>query len=199
MLVFTKPFIAHFRSRRSGHILNISSLYGISSPPGSDIYAASKSALNTFTHNLASELRLFGVKVHLILPGCFYDTNIWPTEDLPPVHAVGPYTDLETQGIDIARFQRMRSAERKQAGESKKLAVRLYEIVAGVGLAGGALQDAKHPEWVWVPLGSDAGEGCKERLSEMLKCIDNLEPVWRSTDISGEPLTELFAKFGGGK
>lgn len=114
---------------------------------------------------------------------------------------LGPYTELETQGIDIVRFQRTRSADRKQAGDSKKLAAaRVYEIVTGVGLAGGAIQDAEHPESVWVlHLGSDAGEGCKWKSSEMLACIGRLEPVWRSTDISGERLMGLFSKFGGGK
>lgn len=196
MLIFSQPFIAHFRSRQAGHILNISSYWGVSSPPGADVYAATKSALNTFTHNLASELRLFGVKVHLILPGCFYDTNIWPSEDALPVASVGSYTDLNTQGIDAVRFQRHKSANRGQAGDTEELAVRIYEIVAGVGLAGDTIRDAKHPEWVWVPLGSDSGQDCKQRLSEMLQCIDALEPIWRSTDISGEPLAEMYSKFG---
>lgn len=196
MLAFSQPLITHFRSRRAGHILNISSYWGVSPPPGADVYGATKSALNIFTHNLASELRLFDVKVHLILPGCFYDTSIWPSEDAPPVHSVGPYTDLDTQGIDAVRFQRRRSAERGQAGDTEELAVRMYEIVAGIGLAGDTMRDAKHPEWVWVPLGSDSGEDCKQKLSEMLQCIDALEPVWRSTDISGEPLAQMCSKFG---
>lgn len=69
LLRVTKAIIPHMRQRRSGIIVNISSLAGKLVIPYQTHYSASKHAVEAFTEGLRQELRPFGVKVVGILPG----------------------------------------------------------------------------------------------------------------------------------
>jgi NAD(P)-dependent dehydrogenase (short-subunit alcohol dehydrogenase family) len=62
------------REQKSGHILQVSSIGGITAFPGIGLYHASKWALEGFSQSLAGELAGFGVHVTLIEPGG-YDTD----------------------------------------------------------------------------------------------------------------------------
>ena len=57
------------RTRRSGLIINISSISGRISPFGSGAYAASKHAVEAISEAFAQELSAFGVRVALVEPG----------------------------------------------------------------------------------------------------------------------------------
>ncbi|GAA3792667.1 SDR family NAD(P)-dependent oxidoreductase [Sphaerisporangium flaviroseum] len=58
-----------FRENRGGHVINISSILGLTSFPGWGLYCAGKYALEGLTESLAAEVADFGVKVNLIEPG----------------------------------------------------------------------------------------------------------------------------------
>ncbi|MFD2029048.1 SDR family NAD(P)-dependent oxidoreductase [Promicromonospora aerolata] len=58
-----------FRERRSGHVVNVSSVVGLVPFPGWGLYAAGKFALEALTESLAAEVGDHGVRVHLIEPG----------------------------------------------------------------------------------------------------------------------------------
>jgi NAD(P)-dependent dehydrogenase (short-subunit alcohol dehydrogenase family) len=60
------PFL---REQGSGHILQVSSIGGISAFPGIGAYHASKWALEAISQSLAQEVAGFGIKVTLIEPG----------------------------------------------------------------------------------------------------------------------------------
>lgn len=64
------------RPRKSGKIINISSVSGFSAPPAFSAYASTKWALEAFSESLSQELKLFGIDVHLIEPGT-YNTPIF--------------------------------------------------------------------------------------------------------------------------
>jgi NAD(P)-dependent dehydrogenase (short-subunit alcohol dehydrogenase family) len=66
--------LPHFRARKNGFYLNISSIAGLSCSTGFGIYGASKAALNLLSDLLGDEVKDFGVKVTTVLPGPF-DTN----------------------------------------------------------------------------------------------------------------------------
>jgi len=67
----TRALLPHLRARRSGHILNLSSIAGIIATPGLGIYNLTKFAVEGFSEALALELAPLGVKVTIIEPGPF--------------------------------------------------------------------------------------------------------------------------------
>ena len=66
--------ITHLVSRRmlsrgSGHIINISSIVGLSGYRGLSVYSATKAALDGFTRSLSRELGSRGIMVNSVAPG----------------------------------------------------------------------------------------------------------------------------------
>lgn len=70
----------HMTERRSGSIINISSVAGLSGTPGFVAYGASKWAVRGMTKAVAKELAPFGVRVNSIHPGII-DTHMLQTFD----------------------------------------------------------------------------------------------------------------------
>ena len=64
------------RERRSGHIINVSSIQGRISIPSYAAYAASKWALEAASEALAQETKSFGIKVSIVEPGMIA-TPVW--------------------------------------------------------------------------------------------------------------------------
>jgi NAD(P)-dependent dehydrogenase (short-subunit alcohol dehydrogenase family) len=65
----TRLVVPEMRRRRSGHIVNVSSMVGLLTPPGSAAYAATRSAILGFSDALRKELAGSGIAVSLVLPG----------------------------------------------------------------------------------------------------------------------------------
>jgi NAD(P)-dependent dehydrogenase (short-subunit alcohol dehydrogenase family) len=68
--------LPHMRARRSGTIVNVTSLMGHVTLPCHGFYAASKYALSAVSETLAIEARTLGIKVAIIEPGVIL-TPIW--------------------------------------------------------------------------------------------------------------------------
>lgn len=71
----TKNVIPHMMKKRSGRIINISSVVGISGNAGQCNYAASKAGIIGFTKSLAKELASRNILVNAVAPG-FIETNM---------------------------------------------------------------------------------------------------------------------------
>ena len=67
----TQAALPYLRAQRSGHIIQVSSIGGITAFPNVGIYHASKWALEGFSQSLAQEVAPFGVHVTLVEPGSF--------------------------------------------------------------------------------------------------------------------------------
>ncbi len=67
----TQAVVPYLRTQGSGHILQVSSIGGISAFPMLGIYNASKWALEAFSQSLAAEVRPFGIDVTLIEPTAY--------------------------------------------------------------------------------------------------------------------------------
>ncbi|MFC0111748.1 SDR family NAD(P)-dependent oxidoreductase [Kibdelosporangium aridum] len=59
------------RRQNSGHIVNVSSILGLTAVPGWALYCAGKFALEGLSEALAAEVASFGVKVTIVEPGYF--------------------------------------------------------------------------------------------------------------------------------
>jgi NAD(P)-dependent dehydrogenase (short-subunit alcohol dehydrogenase family) len=64
-----KAVLPHMRQQKSGHIINITSVGGLVGQPFSELYCASKFAVEGFTESLATILPKFGIHISLIEPG----------------------------------------------------------------------------------------------------------------------------------
>ncbi len=73
-LWITQAALPIMREQKSGHILQTSSIGGLTTFPNVGMYHASKFALEGFTESLAQEVADFGIHVTLIEPGG-YDTD----------------------------------------------------------------------------------------------------------------------------
>ena len=67
----TQEVLPHMRNRKSGHILNISSIGGLRSFPGVGFYNATKYAVDGFSEALSKEVAPLGIKVTIIAPSGF--------------------------------------------------------------------------------------------------------------------------------
>ncbi|MBX3188572.1 MAG: SDR family oxidoreductase [Labilithrix sp.] len=69
MMAVTQAIIPHFRERRAGTLVNVTSSVGIVPMPLVSVYAASKLAIEGFTEALSYELSSFGVRTKIVEPG----------------------------------------------------------------------------------------------------------------------------------
>lgn len=67
----TRAFLPHLSTRPEGHIVNLSSIFGIVAPPGQTAYCAAKFAVRGFSESLRHELAMANspVKLSVVHPG----------------------------------------------------------------------------------------------------------------------------------
>ncbi|MBS3133128.1 SDR family oxidoreductase [Candidatus Woesearchaeota archaeon] len=69
LLRVTQAVLPCMRKQKSGHIINVSSIAGIKAMPTSDLYNASKFAVEGLTEAMAPTMALAGIRMSLIEPG----------------------------------------------------------------------------------------------------------------------------------
>jgi NADP-dependent 3-hydroxy acid dehydrogenase YdfG len=71
LIDMTKAILPGMRKRRSGFVINLSSMGGFVSFPGSGYYAATKHAVEAISDSLSQEVAPLGIKVLIVEPGYF--------------------------------------------------------------------------------------------------------------------------------
>ena len=69
VMAMTQAVLPHFRARRSGVVVSVTSSATLAPMPLVAVYTASKMAIEGFTASLAFELETFNVRVKLVEPG----------------------------------------------------------------------------------------------------------------------------------
>jgi NAD(P)-dependent dehydrogenase (short-subunit alcohol dehydrogenase family) len=105
-LWITQAALPYLREQRSGHIIQVSSIGGITAFQNVGIYHASKWALEGFSQALAQEVASFGIHVTLIEPGGF--STDWAGSSSSRSEPLPAYADAHAES-DRIRNQRMAS------------------------------------------------------------------------------------------
>ena len=99
----TQAALPFLRAQGSGHIIQVSSIGGISAFPLVGMYHASKWALEGFSQSLAQEVAGFGIFVTLVEPGGF--STDWSGSSSKRSEPLADYAELH-EAVDAARKQR---------------------------------------------------------------------------------------------
>jgi len=159
-----KAVLPHMRRRRSGHILNITSMGGYITLPGISYYCGSKFALEGISEVLGKEVKSFGIAVTAVAPGSF--RTDWAGRSMVRTPRSIPDYDGLFDPIREARQQK----SGQQLGDPAKAARAMLKLIASD-------QPPAH-----LLLGSDALNLVRQKLSDLTAEIDRWEPVTCSTD-----------------
>src|SRR5271154_1558321 len=117
----TQAALPYLREQRSGHIIQVSSIGGITAFPNVGIYHASKWALEGFSQALAQEVASFGVHVTLIEPAGF--STDWSGSSSRTAEALPAYADLHAEN------ERGRKTRWAAPGDPKASAAAVLKVV----------------------------------------------------------------------
>jgi len=162
----TRAFLPHFRERRSGHIINFSSISGLIGTAGWAYYNASKFAVEGFSEALADELKPLGIRVTIIEPGPFRTDFLGRS---------GKLAQLEIP--DYARTagrarEYLRSQAGKQLGDPQKAVEAVVQVV-----------DSPNPP-LHLLLGKMALKRFRDKLALWQKEIASWENVTTGADFA---------------
>lgn len=160
----TKAFVPYFRQRRSGHIINITSMGGTITMPGIAYYCGSKFALEGISDTLSKELAPFNIFVTAVAPGSFRTDWAGRSMQRTP-RSIADY-DASFDPVRLAREEK----NGKQLGNPLKAARAMLQLI-----------DSAHPP-AHLLLGSDALGLVRGKLEQSLKEIEQWEALTRSTD-----------------
>jgi NAD(P)-dependent dehydrogenase (short-subunit alcohol dehydrogenase family) len=153
------------RKRRSGHILNITSMGGMITMPGLSYYHGSKFALEGISETLGKEVKDIGIHVTAVEPGGF--RTDWAGRSL--VRAPRSIADYDSV-IEPARKRRMEMSG-WQIGDPAKAAQAMLKV---------AMSDNPPAHLL---LGSDAVRLVDEKMKALQADFDAWKSVSLSTDV----------------
>lgn len=156
--------LPHLREAGAGHIINISSIAGISAATGWAIYAATKFAMEGFSEVLAQDVASFGIKVTVVAPGAFR-TNFLTPESL--VFAQQPIAAYQTVRASHEKYLLMNGA---QVGDPEKAAAAIMQVAT----------EANPP--LHLLLGQDA----YRRATQKLETFGREIQAWQALTVSTE-------------
>ncbi|MAL40921.1 MAG: short-chain dehydrogenase/reductase [Thalassospira sp.] len=159
-----KAFLPRFRQRRSGSIVNITSMGGLITMPGIAYYCGSKFALQGISDVMRAEMAPFGVHVTAVCPGSF--RTDWAGRSMVRTDRSIPDYDTLFEPIRKARLEK----SGKQLGNPDKLALAVLELVK-----------MDNPP-AQLLLGSDAYQLVSDKLNRMQEEIARYKDLTLSTD-----------------
>ncbi len=158
-IAMIKAVLPGMRARRSGYIVNISSMTGLVSNPGNVYYSASKFALESLSEGLAKELMPLGLRVSVVEPGLF--RTDWASRSM---HESKPSIPDYEATIGVRR-ELIRASSGGEPGDPRK-----------VGEAVLMLSRLDSPP-LRLLLGSDVLGATRAKLTEFLASMEEWEAV----------------------
>ncbi len=159
-----RAVLPHLRGRRSGHILNITSIGGLRAFPGVGVYNASKFALEGLGESLSLQLAPLGIHVTNIEPSGF--RTKWAGES-----ATFADTQIEDYQSTVgANMRAIQGYSGSQPGDPVRAAHAMYEVV----------QMANPP--LHLPLGKAAVKGAREKVASLSKELEQYAAMGDAAD-----------------
>ncbi|PTD07494.1 Short-chain dehydrogenase/reductase tropE [Fusarium culmorum] len=174
-LNITRAILPHFKERKSGTLLYVSSQAAWHSDPGASSYCASKFALEGAVECLAKELAIIAptLKVLIVEPGyCrtpVFDKVQYVTGSVPDY---SQFNEAVRGGVA--------TLSATSPGNPDMAVAQMIELVKGTGFAEGKTMPLR------VPLGSDCWERIKAKCEETLEICNEWEGAARSIDYKTE-------------
>ncbi|WP_343602660.1 oxidoreductase [Mycobacterium sp.] len=154
------------RARRSGHVVNISSMTGLVANPPNAYYSSTKFALEAVTEALAAEVRPLGIKVTAIEPGAF--RTDWATRSMQETRT--PITDY----AEVAtRKQLIKQFADQLPGDPRKVAEAVLMVTT-----------LDHPP-LRLLLGRDVLKAMRDKITALTASIDEWESVTKDVNFAG--------------
>lgn len=167
LLHVTRAVLPHMRSRRAGHIINISSIGGYEAYAGWGVYGATKFAVEGLTEALSVELAPLGIHATVVEPG-FFRTDFLDASSL-----VKTKLTFDDYAETVGRMRSFASsANHQQPGDPRKLASAIL-----------ALGDARQPP-LRLPLGSDTVLRIMDKNRKVQAELNAWMDLARSTDFA---------------
>ncbi|TWR88203.1 oxidoreductase [Pseudomonas saxonica] len=160
----TKAFVPYFRKRRTGHILNITSMGGTITMPGIAYYCGSKFALEGISDTLSKELLPFNIFVTAVAPGSF--RTDWAGRSMQ--RTPRSIADYDASFDPVRKGREEKSG--KQLGDPRKAAQAMLQVIAS------PIPPAH------LLLGSDALGLVRDKLNRTAREIDQWEALTLTTD-----------------
>jgi NAD(P)-dependent dehydrogenase (short-subunit alcohol dehydrogenase family) len=161
----TRAVLPVMRAQRSGHVLNLSSIAGITGFAMAGLYCASKFAVEGFSLSLAEEVRQFGIHVTLVAPG-FVRTDFFD----PSSMVLGDASVPDYAAYDEALRAAYLPMNHQQPGDPARLAQAVLRLVG-----------SEQPPTRWAA-GSDAVHMVDERLTHLKSELDAARTLSASVD-----------------
>src|SRR3984885_6181876 len=163
-----KAVLPTMRKRRTGHIINITSMGGYITMPGIAYYCGSKFALEGISETLAKEVKGFGIHVTAVAPGSF--RTDWAGRSM--VRSGRSIADYDSVFDPIRKAREEKSGH--QTGDPIKAAEVLLKLLV-----------TENPP-VHLLLGSDALKLVREKFDSLAGEITAWEDVTLSTDFGSQ-------------
>jgi NAD(P)-dependent dehydrogenase (short-subunit alcohol dehydrogenase family) len=167
-----KAVLPGMRVRRSGHIVNVTSMGGFITMPGITAYCGSKFALEGISEALAGEVKALGIRVTALAPGQFRTDWAGRSMDRAP-RTIGDY-DAVMDPIRAAR----QAKSGHQPGDPARAARALLKLIS-----------LENPPVRWY-LGADAIALVEKKLELMKAEMAAWDELSRSTDFGSPPLLQ---------
>lgn len=119
-----RQVLPHLRAAGAGHIINISSIAGITAATGWAIYAATKFAMEGFSEVLAQDVAAFGIKVTVVEPGAFRTNFLTPDSLSLPQQPIAAYQEVR------ASHEKYLQLSGAQAGDPDKAAAAILQVAS---------------------------------------------------------------------
>ena len=123
LLNVTRAILPHMRAAQFGHVINISSVFGLLAGAGWGIYCSTKFAVEAISEALVQEVKPFGIKVTLIEPGYVRTNFLNSTSLISSAAPIDAYT-----GIRESVRSHQEDLPGKQPGDPEKVAALIIDV-----------------------------------------------------------------------